>query len=341
MEYVIPIAGAKEPAGDKAVRFGRLIEAGIRVPDGFVIKTGAFRKFFEKNMLREKIFSDLLSIRNSETIILSADLPEDILEEVLPSYESLGISEKDSASLLTEASPSVAVRTSYPFTLDAKNPAFTEVKGKLSLIKAIKTAYATLFTINEERVAREILDKGVSLIIQRMLIPEKTGIAEPQDGYVVRCQRKGHDEVFIFDKDLRLVDRREEYSESRTEHDGLDDREAQAIATLLRRCEQAVGPAVIEWAVEKGELYVLNCIPASEEVIQETVSSSTAEDLLKSSESLFKDAMILCQEAISEHLATSPSDDPEIRDAALGHKTMDESLSIARRIIRGENKDNP
>ena len=99
--YILPLADSKaslENVGGKGSSLSRLINAGLPVPDGFHITTGAYRQFIKYNNLSTTIQAALDSVditkpnsldtasqRIIESIIHS-EIPPDIASEIVQAY---------------------------------------------------------------------------------------------------------------------------------------------------------------------------------------------------------------------------------------------------------------
>jgi pyruvate, water dikinase len=106
--YVVPLdAAADHPGrvGGKAFNLGVARRNGIPTPPGFVVTSSAFARYLQDNNLESKIekrFQDV-SLSNNDTIvritgelqeiILDADIPEDIAQEIVRAVKSLDLGE--------------------------------------------------------------------------------------------------------------------------------------------------------------------------------------------------------------------------------------------------------
>ena len=88
-------------AGGKGASLGEMTQAGISVPDGFVILASAFEKFLEETDLNVEIDSILHSVNHKEihtvenawekikALILGAEIPQDIADEIQKFFKNL------------------------------------------------------------------------------------------------------------------------------------------------------------------------------------------------------------------------------------------------------------
>jgi phosphoenolpyruvate synthase/pyruvate phosphate dikinase len=98
---IIPFSSSNadlQNAGGKGANLARLSQAGFQVPPGFIIATGAYRRFVEANRLAEAIESCLDGLEPENTDGLeqasrqiratfsAGNLPADIQSKILDAY---------------------------------------------------------------------------------------------------------------------------------------------------------------------------------------------------------------------------------------------------------------
>lgn len=171
-------------AGDKAVALGEIASSGFPVPEGFVLTSHSFNLFIKENKLDLKIkhliqtanFEDLKSIAqvssHIKNYIMSATIPDEIIQEILFAYASLG-------------EPLVAVRLSTALkdlsymSFALQKEAFLNVKGDAVLVEKIKLLWASLFEprsiFYREENKLDHTAINVSLIVQKMVESERSG----------------------------------------------------------------------------------------------------------------------------------------------------------------------
>ncbi|EKE14239.1 MAG: hypothetical protein ACD_12C00613G0006 [uncultured bacterium] len=198
--------------GGKGANLGEMVNASLPVPYGFIITAQAYFDFIKKAGIQNKIMS-LLSNLNYENsheleqaskhigeIIISSDLPKDLVKEIISFYENLEIKEnkyfKNNGSLLKTGiskikslykSPLVAVRSSATAedlptaSFAGQQDTYLNVKGEAYLLKKVKECYASLFTQraiyyrNEQKFDHSKV--GLAVVVQRMIESEKSGVA--------------------------------------------------------------------------------------------------------------------------------------------------------------------
>ena len=142
-------ASSTAMVGGKCASLGEMVKAGIAVPPGFAVTTGAYEEFLERSgaagIISELVagvqFDDLHSVRTAseaiESAVVSAGLPEDVEQAVRAAYDDL------SARAGTSEVP-VAVRSS----------ATTEDLASASFAGQLDTF---LWVLGQDEVARHIL----------------------------------------------------------------------------------------------------------------------------------------------------------------------------------------
>ncbi|MDP8980797.1 MAG: PEP-utilizing enzyme [Acidobacteriota bacterium] len=164
-QYILPLrtnpAAAIEDAGGKAHNLMRLAEAGMPVPEGFVVTTGGYREWSIGNGL----------------------MPSDVGEEISREYDALGV---DCA---------VAVRSSATAE-DLRDASFAggqesvlNVSGREAVLAAVLRCWASLqgdrVRAYRSRMGVSEDGLGIAVIVQRMVRARTSGViftAEPVTG---------------------------------------------------------------------------------------------------------------------------------------------------------------
>lgn len=174
-----------EIAGGKGASLGEMTQAGIPVPEGFVILSNAFERFINETDLNVEIDAvlDTVDIKEVHTIenasekiqamILSKEMLEDIKTEILKFYKKLGykfVAVRSSAT--SEDSASVA----WAGQLDS----FLNTTSE-TLLENVKKCWASLFTSRAifYRFEKELNKDNISVavVVQKMVDSEESGIA--------------------------------------------------------------------------------------------------------------------------------------------------------------------
>jgi pyruvate,water dikinase len=238
---VIPLADLaavdREAVGSKAANLGELLRAGFPVPQGFVV------------------CGDPAAELNPDTeaaIRAAALAPGDV---------PLAVRSSAAAEDLSDAS----FAGQYETVLDVRGP-----DALLDAIRAVRASAATA-RVQQYQAARGRVAAGdIAVLVQRMLAPEAAGVAftaNPISGRrdeVVITAGRGLGErvvsgVVVGDewvvRDSRPV-------QTRSVEGAINADRAAEIAALARRVERHFGvPQDIEWAVEGGQLHLLQARP--------------------------------------------------------------------------------
>jgi len=183
-------------AGGKGANLGEMSRAGLPVPGGFVLLTGAYREFVEASGLEPEIYRlftgaeleydnpDVLKENTAyiQKLFARGEIPADIKQEIDQIYEYL-------------ESPRMAVRSSATAedlpgaSFAGQYSTFLNIEGKEELYQAIKKCWASLW--NERAVsyrARQNIDEvnlAHGVVVQRLIDSEKSGLlftANPVNG---------------------------------------------------------------------------------------------------------------------------------------------------------------
>ena len=296
--------------GGKGANLGELTKAGIPVPPGFIVTTVSYFNFLEEVGLREEIEKILepLDTNNSQQLlqistkikdaITSAEMPQDIADEIREAYQKLGglVAVRSSATAedLPDASFAGQQRT------------FLNIQGEDNVVVAVQECWASLFEPraifyrNEHGI--DHMQVGIAVPVQRMVQSEAAGVLftmEPvtneskitieavyglgevvvsgemtPDHYLVDKEGFTILEKQIVEQDWQLVKSLESdsgvdganvklpVSDELRKEQKLSDDEIISLAKLGAKIEDHYQfPQDIEWAKEGGELYVVQTRP--------------------------------------------------------------------------------
>ncbi len=178
----VPIVGGKNASLGEMYR--NLASENVRVPNGFATTASAYDYFMDKTGTKEKIRKILEGLNTHNVkdlmkrgalvrqVILKAELPEDLNEEIRKAYKTLSNEYKTSAV-------DVAVRSSATAedlpdaSFAGQQETFLNIKGEKELLIAVKKCVASLFT---NRAISYRVDKGfdhfkiaLSVGVQKMI----------------------------------------------------------------------------------------------------------------------------------------------------------------------------
>ncbi len=319
MEYVkYPNQLSKEnvkEVGGKGANLAELTNAGFPVPECFFVNVGAYDKFIDDNKLRENIlaiitgtdFSNFDSLKDTSekirALITGAKMPSYVRDEIKKAYEGLGSDTRDvhPIDFFHIEKPFVAVRSSA-VTEDVKGASsagqqetFLNVKGIDNLLLSVQKCWASLFTeraIYYRHKHNLPQEAGISVIVQRMVNSEKSGVmftidpVTSQNNITVEAvwglgetivQGEVTPDTYVVDKNngkilekkigSKLTERirghdertvKKNVTEDRTNIQVLTDDEIVKVAAYGKKIESHYGfPQDIEYAVERGKIYIV------------------------------------------------------------------------------------
>ena len=171
--------------GGKGANLGEMVNAGINVPEGFVVTSDAYRLFLKENNLVdtfEQILSEAgddegkltLAAEKLRELIKNADMPECIANAVRDSYEKLGSSVR------------VAVRSSATAedlpdaSFAGQQETYLNVLGIEDVIDKIRDCYASLWgnraVIYRNNQGYDQKSVALAVVIQKMIESEIAGV---------------------------------------------------------------------------------------------------------------------------------------------------------------------
>ncbi len=149
--------------------YSNLVPLGVNIPNGFALTADAYRYFFKKTGLDEKIkeiLSDLdtgdmrnLQTRGKKTreAILKADLPQDLQNVITEAYRELG--EKYGENLDVAVRSSATAEDLPGASFAGQQETYLNIRGISNVLIATKKCVASLFT---DRAISYRKDKGFS-----------------------------------------------------------------------------------------------------------------------------------------------------------------------------------
>jgi pyruvate,water dikinase len=175
--------------GGKAANLGELLSAGLPVPDGFCLTTGAYAEATAPLGLGA-VHGDLLATpadhldtlaelaARARKIITAAELPPEIAGEVLSAYEALGSGQGPGVPVAVRSS---ATAEDLPFASFAgQQDTYLNVVGADALLAAVRDCWASLWTDRAVayRASRSIDPSTVTLavVVQRMVDAAAAGV---------------------------------------------------------------------------------------------------------------------------------------------------------------------
>src|SRR3989344_754371 len=188
--------------GEKAFSLSELHKAGFSVPNGFILNSQLFNNFLNengisnaiKNLLKTIDLNDSNSLRMKASeirdMIISAGVSNSLSKEIIENYSNLNVHldifkmiNSNALNMITSGRdlPYVAVRTSLVGDdKDIKHSTLLNIRGNSNVLKAIKQCWASLYSpeniMSRAEKGLNVMDIGCSLIIQKQINSEKSGV---------------------------------------------------------------------------------------------------------------------------------------------------------------------
>lgn len=196
-------------AGGKGANLAEIYNMKIPVPPGFVVTADAYDYFIEKAGIKDKIQELLGTIEYNDTarleevtkkirdMIVSYEVPDEMKEEILESYENLDIDgdqiNKNAHELLRTSKEDifVAVRSSATAedledaSFAGQQDTYLNVKGNRDLMNSIKKCFASLFTARatyyRQKKGFKHEETKLAVVVQKMIDSDKSGVIFSKD----------------------------------------------------------------------------------------------------------------------------------------------------------------
>ncbi|MXR20130.1 phosphoenolpyruvate synthase, partial [Halobacterium bonnevillei] len=318
-----------ESVGGKGASLGELTDAGLPVPPGFVVTAGTYRRFIENAGIDDELFDavdvdpeDSGALADAEAaakdLILNTELPEEIRDGILSSYDEL-----DDGTAFVAVRSSATAEDLPDASFAGQQETFLNITRE-DLIDRVKRCWASLFTQRaiyyREEQGFEHRKVDIAVVVQKMVDAEKSGVmftshpstgaheaiieaawglgeavvsgAVSPDNYHVDRDSGEVEDVAVADKKVMHVRDEDtgetverEVPDERRERRVLSDEEIKALVTIGERVEDHYGePQDVEWAMTDGDIYMLQSRPITtineDEDMTETTEES-GEELVK------------------------------------------------------------
>lgn len=159
----IPLVGGKNASLGEMYR--KLSKQDIVVPNGFAITATAFDLFLRKTKIRKEIFAILketnkrnlaIKAKKIRHLVLSAELPKELQEEIVKAYHKL--SKQYGVSATDVAVRSSATAEDLPnASFAGQQESFLNIHGERALLESVKRCFASLYT---DRAVSYRIDQG-------------------------------------------------------------------------------------------------------------------------------------------------------------------------------------
>ena len=273
-------------AGGKGASLGELTAAGIPVPPGFVVLTGAFTAFLATAGLERAAAHPETGLREE---LLAAPIPESVAAAILQAYDEANLGK---VAVRSSATAEDSGETAWAGQLDT----FLEVE-RAQLLDRVRECWASLYTDRALAYGQEQSagagEIAVAVVVQQMVDAEVAGVGfsvhpvtqEPDLMMIQGAPGLGeavvsgqvNPDTWVIDKSLALVEQavgkklralRPGKGWVELGEEGLapslSDTQALEYGRILRDVERHYGrPMDTEWALRNGQFYVLQARPVT------------------------------------------------------------------------------
>jgi rifampicin phosphotransferase len=182
-------------AGGKGANLGELSRAGLPVPPGFVVITGAYDAFVEAGGLREEII-DLASraqdpaafeaaAEKIRALFARTGIPDDVASGIQAAYATLGGDDDTPVGVRSSATAEDLPGASFA----GQQETYLNVRGAKALLEAVKACWTSLWTARamsyRENQGIDPASVSLAVVVQRMVEADAAGIlftADPVSG---------------------------------------------------------------------------------------------------------------------------------------------------------------
>lgn len=293
--------------GGKGASLGEMASVGLPVPKAFVVTAQAFRKFLVQTGLEDSLFDLLTDVdvenseeledvsRNVKNLVLDAKMPDDIREEIIQAYGTMG---PDNMVVAVRSSATAEDLPDASFA--GQQETYLNIRGDAAVVEAVQMCWASLYGARAiyYRAKQGFDDRTVNIavVVQQLIRSEKSGVmfsshpvtGEPLTiiegswglGEAVVSGSVSPDK-YVYDRRLkkvfdRMISKKEymivpvgdhgtelvEIPKDRQDEPILSDTEVEALAAFAEISEEHYNvPQDIEWAIVGSTIYILQSRP--------------------------------------------------------------------------------
>ncbi len=172
------------PAGGKGANLGEMTQAGIAVPQGFVLTSSAYRDFIKENDLDKVIEERLSGVKDEQSLLLFAKdlrerirkgtLPGALVDEIAGAYSSLG----ENVRVAVRSSATAEDLPDASFA--GQQETYLNVRGPEEVCEKIRDCYASLWgnraVVYRHNQGYDQRTVALAVVIQEMVESEKAGV---------------------------------------------------------------------------------------------------------------------------------------------------------------------
>ncbi|MDY6775552.1 MAG: phosphoenolpyruvate synthase [Halobacteria archaeon] len=295
-----------DKVGGKAASLGEMLKVDLPVPGGFVVTAQAYRRFIQETGIEEELFeavdidsddSEALAEAESRArdLILGADVPDDMENDIKEAYSSLG-----DGDAFTAVRSSATAEDLPDASFAGQQDTYLNIDGGDDVLEHVRECWASLFTQraiyyrNEQGFPHDKVD--IAVVVQEMIDADKSGVmftshpstGEPQmiveaawglgesvvsgavspDKYNIDRETKEVTSATVSSKRIMHVKNaqgetvEEEVPEEKRDERVLSEDELLQLLGIGENLEDHYDqPQDVEWAIKDGETYVLQSRP--------------------------------------------------------------------------------
>jgi len=296
--------------GGKGANLGEMVKAKIPVPEGFIVTSKAYFDFISQNKLDLKIDHLLshLDVSDSKALlvqskkiqgeILKAEIPLEIIKEIINSYKNLA----GRTDLYVAVRSSATAEDLPSASFAGAQQTFLNVLGAREVVESVRKSWASLFEARAifYRAEKKFdhLKIAIAVPVQKMVQSDESGVMFTIDpvtndkGYIIIEAIYGLGELIVLGevtpdhyvvskKDLSIIEKKVvsqekqlvkvgrnnkivKISKAWSERQKIDDKIILALAKIGLQLEKHFFfPQDIEWAIEGKKLYIVQTRPVT------------------------------------------------------------------------------
>ncbi|WP_423792920.1 phosphoenolpyruvate synthase [Methanocaldococcus indicus] len=193
-------------AGGKGASLGEMWNAGLPVPDAFIVTADAYRYFITETGIKEKIKELLknLDIRDTKALeetskkirelMESVEMPYDLKLAIVESYNKL--CEKFGEEVPVAVRSSATAEDLPDASFAGQQDTYLNVKGADNVVKYVQKCFSSLFTpraiFYREEKGFDHFDVAIAVVVQKLVNADKAGVM-----FTVNPINQNYDELVI------------------------------------------------------------------------------------------------------------------------------------------------
>jgi pyruvate,water dikinase len=177
-------------AGGKGASLSDMALANLPVPPGFVVCTGAFRRFLNDAKLDAEIIAALSNIDVEKTAVLDATsvqitekiasqtLADDLAQVITEAYQRL-CNEGGLSAVEVAVRSSAAAEDSDAASFAGQQETYLNIFGHDEVVDRVRACWGSFFkprALYYRRLKGSLEDLNVAVVVQRMVNPDKSGV---------------------------------------------------------------------------------------------------------------------------------------------------------------------